>query len=137
MNLIRGLVLTKEVCSTLEGFDGKLDKEEANSKKLSKDLNVMSLEKVQLDLKYVNEAQKLANGRALVAETAIVTANSNFEAMVAEKNTLLAKAKEEVERVKTDRVDAEARAFATCQDGFEDMPNYKDLAHHFMTAGRE
>ncbi|KAL2474541.1 hypothetical protein Adt_35277 [Abeliophyllum distichum] len=49
MNLIRGLVLTKEVYSTLKGFDGKLSKEEANSKNLSEDLKAMSLEKAQLE----------------------------------------------------------------------------------------
>ncbi|KAL2526627.1 hypothetical protein Adt_11681 [Abeliophyllum distichum] len=49
MNLVRGLVLTKEVFGTLEGFDGKLYKEEANSKKLSEELKAMSLEKAQLE----------------------------------------------------------------------------------------
>ncbi|KAL2492108.1 hypothetical protein Adt_27736 [Abeliophyllum distichum] len=49
MNLIRGMVLSKEVDSTFEGFYGKLCKEETNSKKLSKDLKAMSLEKAQLE----------------------------------------------------------------------------------------
>ncbi|KAL2526054.1 hypothetical protein Adt_11108 [Abeliophyllum distichum] len=50
MNLVRGLVLTKEVFGTFEGFDGKLAKEEANSKKLSENLKkAMSLEKAQLE----------------------------------------------------------------------------------------
>ncbi|KAL2466829.1 hypothetical protein Adt_42680 [Abeliophyllum distichum] len=51
MNLVRGLVLTKEVFGTLEDFDDKLTKEEANSKKLSEELKVMSLEKAQLESK--------------------------------------------------------------------------------------
>ncbi|KAL2497845.1 Uncharacterized protein Adt_23395 [Abeliophyllum distichum] len=50
MNLIHWLVLTKEVYSTLEGFNGKFAKEEANLKKLSEDLKAMSLEKAQLEL---------------------------------------------------------------------------------------
>ncbi|KAL2506248.1 hypothetical protein Adt_21869 [Abeliophyllum distichum] len=156
MNLIRWL-LTKKVYSTLEGLDGKLGKEEANSKKLSKDLKAMSLEKAQLESderflqvhqnsmvtkennlkakfeiklkatkkclkdtrdqkkassaseKHAEEPHKLAKERALAAETAVAIANSTFEAMVVEKDKLLAEAKEEVERVKIDRTDAEAR----------------------------
>ncbi|KAL2526880.1 hypothetical protein Adt_11934 [Abeliophyllum distichum] len=57
--------------------------------------------------------------------------------MVVEKDKLLAKAKEDVERVKVDRADANVRAVAAYHDGFEDMSEYKDLAHHFMTAGGE
>ncbi|KAL2542655.1 hypothetical protein Adt_03633 [Abeliophyllum distichum] len=49
INLIRGLVMTKEVYSILEGFNGKLSKEETKSKKLSKDLKAMSLEKAQME----------------------------------------------------------------------------------------
>ncbi|KAL2474803.1 hypothetical protein Adt_35539 [Abeliophyllum distichum] len=49
MNLIRGLVLTKDVFSSLKSFDGKLAKEEANSKKLSEELKAMNLEKAQLE----------------------------------------------------------------------------------------
>ncbi|KAL2462348.1 hypothetical protein Adt_45768 [Abeliophyllum distichum] len=49
MSLIWGLVLNKEVCSTLTGFEGKFSKEEANSKKLSKDLKVMNIEKAMLE----------------------------------------------------------------------------------------
>ncbi|KAL2505066.1 hypothetical protein Adt_20687 [Abeliophyllum distichum] len=57
--------------------------------------------------------------------------------MVAEKDKLLVEAKEEIERVKVDRADVEAKAVATYQDGFKNKPEYKDLAHHFMTASRE
>ncbi|KAL2505076.1 hypothetical protein Adt_20697 [Abeliophyllum distichum] len=150
MNMIHWMVLTKEVYSTLESFDGKLDKEEANSKKLSEDLKAMSLEKahlesdkrflqVRLDLmvakendwkaKYVielkalkeclkqardqkrvveasqkcaEEAQKLAEEKAFATKTAVATVNSNFKAVVVEKDKLLVEVKEEVERVKTD-----------------------------------
>ncbi|KAL2458357.1 hypothetical protein Adt_45985 [Abeliophyllum distichum] len=57
--------------------------------------------------------------------------------MVTEKDKLLAEAKEEVKRVKTDYAEAEARTVVAYQDGFKDMLDYKDLARHFMTAGRE
>ncbi|KAL2474402.1 hypothetical protein Adt_35138 [Abeliophyllum distichum] len=185
MNLIRGLVLTMEVYNTLEGFDGKFTKEKANSKKLSKDLKAMRLEKVQLESekrfhqarldilvvkeddlkakyevklmaskeclkdardrkraaeaaqKSVEEAQKLAEDRAFAAETAIATANSALEAMVAEKDRLLAEVRREIEQVKADRANAEAKAMVAYQEGFEDTPEYQDLAHHFMTADRE
>ncbi|KAL2513094.1 hypothetical protein Adt_18694 [Abeliophyllum distichum] len=123
MNLICGLVLTNEVYSTLEGFDGKFAKEEANSKKLSKDLKVMSLEKAQLESdkrflqvrldslvakKHVEKAQKLAGERAFATETIMAADNSTLEAMATNKHKLLAEVKEEIERVKADRFDAEA-----------------------------
>ncbi|KAL2466638.1 hypothetical protein Adt_42489 [Abeliophyllum distichum] len=44
MHLVRGLVLAKELFGTIESFD----KEEAKSKKLSKNLKAMSLKRVQL-----------------------------------------------------------------------------------------
>ncbi|KAL2541346.1 hypothetical protein Adt_02324 [Abeliophyllum distichum] len=185
MNLIRGLVLTKEVYSILEDFDGKFAKEEVNLKKLSEDLETMSLEKAQLEsekrffqvhldslvakegdlkakykveLKVVREclkdardrrkateafqkpaeeAQKLAEERAFAAETAMATANSILEAMIVEKDKLLAEVKEEIERVNADRVDAKARVVAVYQDGFEATSAYKNLVYYFMTAGGE
>ncbi|KAL2497846.1 hypothetical protein Adt_23396 [Abeliophyllum distichum] len=57
--------------------------------------------------------------------------------MIVEKDKLLTEVKEEIERVKEDRVDTEARAVAAYQDGFEGTFEYRDLAHHFMTADRE
>ncbi|KAL2480447.1 hypothetical protein Adt_33413 [Abeliophyllum distichum] len=185
MNLIHGLGLTKDVYSTLEGFDGKFAKEEANSKKLSKDLKAMSLEKAQLESekrfiqarldilvvkkdnlkakyeveftasteclkdsrdsnraieaiqKSTQEAQKLVDDRAFIAETIMATANSAHKVMVAENDRFLAEAKRAIERVKADRTDTEAKTVATYQEGFEDTPEYEDLAHHFMTAGTE
>ncbi|KAL2506472.1 hypothetical protein Adt_22093 [Abeliophyllum distichum] len=140
MNLVRGLVLTKEVFNTLKGFDGKLAKEEANLKKLSEELKAMSSEKAQLESekkflqvrmdtlankgdelkakyevelaaskeclkdartrkraaeaqKLADEAHKLVEDKAFAAETALATANSALEALVAEKDWLLAEAK--------------------------------------------
>ncbi|KAL2542589.1 hypothetical protein Adt_03567 [Abeliophyllum distichum] len=161
MNIIPGLVLTKEVYNTLKGFDGKLSKEKANLKKLFEDLKVMSLEKAQLESdkrffqvfldsvvakeadlkakvaeafqKRSEEAQKLVEERAFTAKTTVATTNNTFEAMVAEKDMLLTEAKEEIERVKVDRIDAKDRIVMAYQDGFKDTPKYKDLAHQFMT----
>ncbi|KAL2505977.1 hypothetical protein Adt_21598 [Abeliophyllum distichum] len=150
-------VIIVEVYSTLEGFDGKLGKEKANSKKLSEDLKVMSLEKAQLESKKwflqvkldtvvarkadlkaqhecFEEAQKLAKERAFACKIAAATVNSTLEAVVVEKDSLLAEVKEEIERIKADHVDAYARAGTAYQDGFEGTPEYKDLAHHFMPA---
>ncbi|KAL2526144.1 hypothetical protein Adt_11198 [Abeliophyllum distichum] len=50
MSITRGLILNKEVYSTIAGFEGKFNKEEAKSKKLSEDLKVVSTEKVKLNL---------------------------------------------------------------------------------------
>ncbi|KAL2518251.1 hypothetical protein Adt_14498 [Abeliophyllum distichum] len=160
MNLVCGLVLTKEVFSTLESFNGKLAKEEANSKKLSKELKAMSLEKAQLESekkfqvrldtlankgdelkakheKSTEEAQKLADDRAFAAKTALATANSALEALATENERLLAEAREEMERLKVDRAEAEAKAITAYQEAFGDTPEYQDLAHHFMTMGGE
>ncbi|KAL2504826.1 hypothetical protein Adt_20447 [Abeliophyllum distichum] len=67
----------------------------------------------------------------------MVTTNSNFEAMVAKKDKLLAEVKEEIERVKADRVDSEAWTVVVYKDGLEDTSECKDLAHHFMIIGGE
>ncbi|KAL2497590.1 hypothetical protein Adt_23140 [Abeliophyllum distichum] len=185
MNLMHGLVLTKEVFGTLEGFDGKLTKGVAHSKKLSEELKAMSLEKAQLEsekrflqacldtlaikgdelkAKYevelaasneclkdatthkrtteavqesTEEAQKLAKERPFAVETALATANSALEALAAKKEWLLAETREEMERMKADRAEVEAKVVVAYQEGFEDTPEYQNLAHHFMTAGGE
>ncbi|KAL2480611.1 hypothetical protein Adt_33577 [Abeliophyllum distichum] len=119
----------------------------------------MSLEKAQLELekiffpvrldslvakegdlkakyeKCAEEAHRLVEERTFAAETAMATANSTFEAIVAEKDKMLAKVKEEIGRVKADCTDTEARMVAAYQDGFEGTSEYNDLAHHFMTIG--
>ncbi|KAL2542674.1 hypothetical protein Adt_03652 [Abeliophyllum distichum] len=59
-------------------------------------------------------------------------ANRNFEAMVAKRDKQLVKAKEDVERVKVDRADAEARAVMVYHEEFESMSEYMELAHKFM-----
>ncbi|KAL2465186.1 hypothetical protein Adt_41037 [Abeliophyllum distichum] len=154
VNLARGFVLAKELFSAFESFDT----EEAKSKKLAKNLKAMGLEKAQLEsdkralqfkldlvvtkkardqrraaeasLKRAEEAQKSV-------ETALASANSSLEAAVADKEKSLAAAKFELERVRAERADAEAKAVEVYQDVFVDIPEYQDLTQHLMTVGRE
>ncbi|KAL2526423.1 hypothetical protein Adt_11477 [Abeliophyllum distichum] len=161
MNLVRGFVLVKELFGTFESFDAN----EAKSKKLSEDLKAMSLEKAQpeskkmalhfkLDLvvtkdadmkakyeielkKRVEEAQKLAEDRTLTAETALATTNSSLETVVTEKEKSLAAAKQELERVRAERTDTEAKAVETYRDSFVDTPEYQNFAQGLMTIGGE
>ncbi|KAL2526617.1 hypothetical protein Adt_11671 [Abeliophyllum distichum] len=120
MNLIWKLVLTMEVYSTLEDFDCKFSKEEAKSKKLSKDLKVMSLEKAQLEsdkmflqIRLDSVVAKEIDLKVFATETTVAIGNNNFEAMVVEKDKQLAEVKKEVERVKADCDGAEARVVMT------------------------
>ncbi|KAL2474464.1 hypothetical protein Adt_35200 [Abeliophyllum distichum] len=179
MNLVRGFVLAKELFGIVESFDAK----EAKSKKLSKNLKAMSLEKAQLESekralqlvvtkeadmrakyeielkaakeclkqardqkraaevfhKRAEKAQKLAEDRTLMAKTALATANSSLEAIVAEKEKSLAAAKQELERVRAEQAEAEAevKAVEAYQDAFVDTPEYQDLAQRLMTVGGE
>ncbi|KAL2480369.1 hypothetical protein Adt_33335 [Abeliophyllum distichum] len=70
-------------------------------------------------------------------ETAVATANIDLEAVVAEKDTQLVEAREEVEKVKVERSDAKARIVMAYKDDFENRPEYMELGNHFMTAGGE
>ncbi|KAL2528416.1 Cold-regulated plasma membrane protein 4-like [Forsythia ovata] len=54
---------------------------------------------VEASQKRAEEAQKLADDREFAVETAVATANNNLEAVVAEKDSLLAEVREELERV--------------------------------------
>ncbi|KAL2461709.1 hypothetical protein Adt_45129 [Abeliophyllum distichum] len=67
----------------------------------------------------------------------LATANSSLEAVVLEKETSLAAAKQELERVRAERADAEAKAVEAYQDAFVDTPEYQDLAQRLMTIGGE
>ncbi|KAL2531332.1 hypothetical protein Adt_04683 [Abeliophyllum distichum] len=155
MNLARGFVQAKELFSAFESFDA----EEVKSKKLSEDLKAKGLKKAQLESekralqfqagfscdkggryegqKRVEEAQKLAEDRTLVAETALAITNSSIEATVADKVKSLAMAKLELERVRAERADAEAKIVEAYQDAFVDTPEYQDLVQRLMTIGRE
>ncbi|KAL2527230.1 hypothetical protein Adt_12284 [Abeliophyllum distichum] len=131
MTLVWGLVLNNEVCNTLVGFKDKFSKEKDKLKKLSEDLKEISTEKVQL--KSDNRALqfKLA---MLVAAEADLKAN-NLEAVVAEKDKQLAKAREEVEKVRIEHDEAEVRTVLAYKEEFPNTPEYLQLAHLFMMAG--
>ncbi|KAL2512771.1 hypothetical protein Adt_18371 [Abeliophyllum distichum] len=181
VNLVRGLVLAKDIFSAFVSFDV----EEAKSKKLAEDLKAMGLEKAQLESnkrafqfkldlvvtkeadmkakyeielkaakeclkqardqrrtavvsqKCAEEAQKLAEDRTLVAETPLAAANSSLEAATADNERSLTAAKLELEKVRTERADAEAKVVEAYQDAFVDTSEYQDLAQHLMTVGGE
>ncbi|KAL2497921.1 Plus3 domain-containing protein [Abeliophyllum distichum] len=172
VNLVRGLVLTKDIFSAFASFDA----EEAKSKKLAKDLKAMGLEKAQLESekralqfkldlvvtkesdmkakheielkaakeclkqaqdqrrateasqKRVEETQKLVEDRTLEAEIALAAANSSLEVTAADNERSLAATKLELEKVRAERVDAEAKTVEAYQDAFVDTLEYQDLA---------
>ncbi|KAL2526463.1 hypothetical protein Adt_11517 [Abeliophyllum distichum] len=72
-----------------------------------------------------------------MTETAVASARSNLEAMVAEKDKQLTKARKEVERVKVEFADVEARVVLEYMEDFENTPEYMYPINHFMTASRE
>ncbi|KAL2517058.1 hypothetical protein Adt_13305 [Abeliophyllum distichum] len=87
--------------------------------------------------KRAKEAQKLAEDRALAAETALAAVNISLEAAVADNERSLAAKKLELEKVRAERADAEAKAVEAYQDVFVDTPEYQDLAQRLMTVGGE
>ncbi|KAL2461729.1 hypothetical protein Adt_45149 [Abeliophyllum distichum] len=87
--------------------------------------------------KRAEEAQKSAEDRTVVAETTLAAANSSLEAGVADNEKSLAVAKLELEKVKAERADAEAKVVEAYQDAFVDTPEYQDLAQCLMTVGGE
>ncbi|KAL2498250.1 Plus3 domain-containing protein [Abeliophyllum distichum] len=144
VNLVRGFVLAKEIFSAFKSFDAEEDK----SKKFAKDLKAMGIEKAQLesdkralqfklDLKRAEEAQKLAEDRTLVAETVLATANSSLEVAIVDNEKSLAAAKLELEKVRAERPDAEAKAVEAYQNVFMYTLEYQDLTQRLMTVGGE
>ncbi|KAL2505795.1 Uncharacterized protein Adt_21416 [Abeliophyllum distichum] len=158
VNLVRGLVLAKDIFSAFASFDA----EDSKSKKLAKDLKVRSLEKVQLesdkialqfklelvvsketDMKAKYEIELKAAKECLkqdgtvVAETVLATANSSLEATAADNERSLTATKLELEKIKVERADAKARAVEAYQEAFVDTPKYQDLAQCLMTVGEE
>ncbi|KAL2461761.1 Plus3 domain-containing protein [Abeliophyllum distichum] len=141
VNLVRGLVLAKEIFSALASFDA----EDSKSKKLAE----IELKAAKECLKQardqkraaeasqncVEEAQKLAEDRTLAAETVLAAANSSLKAVAADNERSLSVTKLELEKIKTERADAEARAVEAYQDAFVDTPEYQDLAQYRMTVG--
>ncbi|KAL2497614.1 hypothetical protein Adt_23164 [Abeliophyllum distichum] len=134
--------------------------EDSQSKKLAEDLKVMGLEKAQLESdkralqfkldlardqrratetsqKRAEEAQKLAKDQTLATETALATANKSLEAATTDNERSLTTTKLELEKIKTEQADAEAKAVEAYQDAFVDTPEYQDLAQRLMTVGGE
>ncbi|KAL2518039.1 putative abhydrolase domain-containing protein [Abeliophyllum distichum] len=87
--------------------------------------------------KHAEEAQKLVEDRTLAAETTLAAANSSLEAAAADNERSLTATKLDLEKIKAEQVDAEARAVNAYQDAFVDMPEYQDLAQCLMTVGGE
>ncbi|KAL2471337.1 hypothetical protein Adt_39473 [Abeliophyllum distichum] len=135
MNLVLGLILPKDIFSSFARFDA----EEAKSNKLAEDLKAMGLEKKRVEeaQKLAEEAQKLAEDRTLVAEASLATANSSLEATVGDNERSLATVKIKLEKVRAERVDAEAKVVEAYQDAFVDTPEYQDLVQCLMTVGGE
>ncbi|KAL2497257.1 hypothetical protein Adt_22807 [Abeliophyllum distichum] len=87
--------------------------------------------------KRAEEAQKLAEDRTLETETVLATVNSSLEAAAADNERSLTATKLELEKVKAERADAEAKAVEVYQDAFVDTPEYQDLVQCLMTVGGE
>ncbi|KAL2499579.1 hypothetical protein Adt_25129 [Abeliophyllum distichum] len=156
VNLVQGLVLAKDIFSAFASYDA----EDSKSKKVAKDLKAMGLEKAQLEsdkralqfkldlvvskeadikAKYEIElkAAKECLKQTLVAETALAIANSSLEAAAADNERSLAATKLELEKVKAEQVDVEAKTVEAYQDAIVDTPEYQDLAQSLMTVGGE
>ncbi|KAL2486217.1 hypothetical protein Adt_30973 [Abeliophyllum distichum] len=87
--------------------------------------------------KRAEEAQNLAEDQTLAAETVLAGANSSLEAAAADNEKSLSATKLELEKIKVERADAEARAVEAYQDAFVDTSEYQDLAQRLMTVGGE
>ncbi|KAL2505109.1 Uncharacterized protein Adt_20730 [Abeliophyllum distichum] len=161
VNLVRGLVLAKEIFSAFASFDT----EDSKSKKLAKDLKVMGLEKAKLEsdksalqfkldlvlsketdmkakyeielnaakecLKQVRDQMRAAEASQKRAEEA----QNSLEVAVANNERSLTATKLELEKIKAERAVAEARAMEAYQDAFVDTSEYQDLAQRLMTVG--
>ncbi|KAL2458540.1 hypothetical protein Adt_45870 [Abeliophyllum distichum] len=127
MTLVRGLILNKEVCNTFADFEGKFNKDETKSKKLSKDLKIMSTEKAQLDLD--NRALRFQLDNVVVTE-ADLKARYGVELKAARES--LKQAQDQKRVVEASQKWAEDRAFAaettvaTANRNFETMVAEKD-----------
>ncbi|KAL2505252.1 Uncharacterized protein Adt_20873 [Abeliophyllum distichum] len=118
VNLVRGIVLAKDIFSTFASFDA----EDSKSKKLAEDLK---------------EAQKLVEDRTLAAETALAATNSSSKAVATDNERSLSAMRLELEKIKAERADAEVGAVDAYQDAFVDTPEYQDLEQYLMTVGGE
>ncbi|KAL2505558.1 Plus3 domain-containing protein [Abeliophyllum distichum] len=87
--------------------------------------------------KCAEEVQKLAEDRTLAAKTLLATTNSSLEAADADNERSLSATKLELDKIKAERVDVEARVVEAYQDAFVDTSEYQDLAQRLMTVGKE
>ncbi|KAL2517984.1 hypothetical protein Adt_14231 [Abeliophyllum distichum] len=88
------------------------------------------------------EAQRLAEMRAMVVENSIALINCDYDAIVVEKNSWLAEANSQLARVNEELVDVrsqhaevEARAVRAYKMNFPQTPEYALFIFHFMEAG--
>ncbi|KAL2497251.1 hypothetical protein Adt_22801 [Abeliophyllum distichum] len=159
MNLVRELVLAKELFGTIESFDGQCSEEEAKSKKLSKNLKAMSLEKAQLEsdkralqfmldsavakeadlkdryeieLKAMKERLKQVRDQKRAAE--VFQKRAEDDQKLAEKRTLVV---ETAVATANNNLEAVAAEKDKMLDAFVDTPEYQDLAQRLMTIGGE
>ncbi|KAL2491999.1 hypothetical protein Adt_27627 [Abeliophyllum distichum] len=163
VNLVRGLVLAKDIFSAFTSFDV----EEFKSKKLVEDLKAMGLEKAQLEsdkraiqfkldlvvtkeanmkanyeieLKAAKECLKQAWNQRRAAEASQKRANeaqNSLEAASVDNERSFATVKLELEKVKAERADVEAKAVEAYREAFIDTPEYQDLAQRLMTVDGE
>ncbi|KAL2491638.1 hypothetical protein Adt_27266 [Abeliophyllum distichum] len=133
MTTTQGLILNKEVYSTLAGFEGKFIKEEAKSKKLAEDLKVMSSENTKL----AEAVKKLAEDHVATTERTIASVNCDFDAVVAEKEKQLVRTKRELEKIKEELAKVGARAMRSYKNEFSSTLEYFRFAIHFMVADGE
>ncbi|KAL2531994.1 hypothetical protein Adt_05345 [Abeliophyllum distichum] len=130
-----------------------------NPRSFSEDLKAMSLKKAQLesekralqfkldlvvtkeaDMKAKYEIELKAAKECLKQDRDQKRATEASQKRVEEaqkKETSLAAVKQELERVRTERANAEAKAVEAYQDAFVDTSEYQDLAQRLMTIGRE
>ncbi|KAL2480271.1 Plus3 domain-containing protein [Abeliophyllum distichum] len=87
--------------------------------------------------KCTEEAQKLAEDQTIAVETVLAAANNSLEAAAADNERSFSAMRLELEKIKVEQADAEARAVETYQDAFVDTPEYQDLAQLLMIVDGE
>ncbi|KAL2480298.1 hypothetical protein Adt_33264 [Abeliophyllum distichum] len=121
VNLVQGLVLSKDIFSAFASFDA----EDSKSKNIAEDLKAQDQRRAaEASQKRAEEAQKLAEDRTLAAETTLAAANGSLEAAAVDNERSLIATKLELEKIKAERADTKARAVEAYQDVFVDTPEY-------------
>ncbi|KAL2526232.1 hypothetical protein Adt_11286 [Abeliophyllum distichum] len=103
---------------------------QAQDQKRAAEASQMRTEEAQ---SLADEAQKLTEDRTLAAETALAAANSSSEATAVDNERSLSAMRLELEKIKVERADAEAKAVEAYQDAFVNTPEYQDLAQRLLT----